>query len=75
MLAMDPARFGDPDGWLAHAEGFFAGLAALDGTHLPGDRRYANREPPPPLRAPAWPAARPPAWHDKILELSEPAPS
>jgi delta1-piperideine-2-carboxylate reductase len=70
MLAMDPARFGDPDGWLAHAEGFFAGLAALDGTRLPGDRRYGNRE-----RTPTTGVSIPQSLHDKILELSEPASS
>jgi delta1-piperideine-2-carboxylate reductase len=43
LLALDPARFGDAGGWLEHAEGFLARLAALDGVRLPGDRRAANR--------------------------------
>jgi len=44
MLAMDPARFGDAEGWLDHSERFFERLTALDGVRLPGDRRTANRE-------------------------------
>lgn len=44
LLAFDPARFGDPDGWLAHSESFFARLTALEGVRLPGDRRGRNRE-------------------------------
>ena len=43
LLALDPARFGDAEGWLDHAEGFLSRLAALDGVRLPGDRRAANR--------------------------------
>lgn len=43
LLALDPARFGDPEGWLAHAELFLSRLGALDGVRLPGDRRAANR--------------------------------
>ena len=43
MLALDPARFGDPENWLGHGEAFLARLAALDGVRLPGDRRAANR--------------------------------
>ncbi len=43
MLAIDPAHFGDPKGWLQHAERFFERYYALDGTRLPADRRYANR--------------------------------
>jgi delta1-piperideine-2-carboxylate reductase len=44
LLALDPARFGDPERWLAHSEGFFTELGGLDGARLPGDRRRANRE-------------------------------
>ncbi|HEX2825676.1 MAG TPA: Ldh family oxidoreductase [Burkholderiales bacterium] len=43
LLALDPAKFGDAQGWLAHCEAFFARYAALDGVRLPGDRRSANR--------------------------------
>ena len=65
MLALDPNRFGDADGWQAHAEGFFAGLTALDGVRLPGDRRYANR-----ARAPEDGVEIPESLHEKILELT-----
>ena len=44
MLAFDPGHFGDRDGWLTHAEGFFERYVSLEGTRLPADRRYANRE-------------------------------
>ncbi|MDB5865714.1 MAG: comC [Betaproteobacteria bacterium] len=43
VLAFDPARFGDSDGWLAHSEFFLARLGALEGVRLPGDRRAKNR--------------------------------
>ena len=67
MLAIDPARLGDKEGWLDHAEGFFAGLTALDGVRLPGDRRYANR-----ARAPSQGVQVPKTLHDKIVALSAP---
>lgn len=44
ILAMDPDLFGDRAGWAAHTEQFFARITAQDGTRLPGDRRYRNRE-------------------------------
>jgi delta1-piperideine-2-carboxylate reductase len=44
VLAFDPARFGDADGWLAHSESFLGRLSALEGVRLPGDRRMKNRE-------------------------------
>jgi delta1-piperideine-2-carboxylate reductase len=65
MLALDPGRFGDADGWQAHAEGFFDGLTALDGVRLPGDRRYANR-----ARSPEDGVEIPESLHEKILELT-----
>ena len=43
MIAIDPARFGDADGWMQHAEAFFERYYSLEGTRLPADRRYANR--------------------------------
>jgi len=43
LLAFDPARFGDPEGWLTHSESFFERLTALQGVRLPGDRRAKNR--------------------------------
>lgn len=44
MMALDPKRFGDPDNALDHAERLFARMLEQEGTRLPGDRRYANRE-------------------------------
>ena len=43
LLAFNPARFGDAEGWLAHSELFLKRLAALEGVRLPGDRRANNR--------------------------------
>ena len=44
MIAIDPTRFGDPEGYLDHAERLFEELLAQEGTRLPADRRYRNRE-------------------------------
>lgn len=44
MLAIDPSRFGDSEGWLAHAETLFEKLNVMEGARLPGDRRYSSRE-------------------------------
>lgn len=44
MIAIDPAHFGDAEGWQGHCEEFFERLLALDGVRLPGARRHANRE-------------------------------
>ncbi len=44
VLALDPARFGDPQGFLAHGEKLFEAILAQDGTRLPGARRFVNRE-------------------------------
>ena len=43
MLAIDPNRFGDAEGWLNHSEAFLERLAGMEGAHMPGNRRYANR--------------------------------
>ncbi len=43
LLAIDPTRLGATDS-AAHAEAFFARYMALDGTRMPGDRRYRNRD-------------------------------
>jgi len=44
IIALDPARFGDPQGFLAHGEKLFAAILAQEGTRLPATRRYENRE-------------------------------
>ena len=43
IMAIDPAAFGHDEDWLAHSEGFFDRLLALEGTRLPGARRHNNR--------------------------------
>lgn len=43
LLAFDPARFGDADGWLHHSEQFLQQLSGMDDVRLPGARRAANR--------------------------------
>jgi len=43
MMAIDPARFGDADGWQSHGEAFFQRFLGIEGTRLPSARRYANR--------------------------------
>ncbi|MFO1091387.1 MAG: Ldh family oxidoreductase [Hyphomicrobiales bacterium] len=44
LFAIDPARFGDPEKIMAHAEKLFGEIAAQPGARLPGDRRLRNRE-------------------------------
>ena len=44
VIALDPARFGDADGFMAHGEKLFAAMLAEDGTRLPGMRRFQCRE-------------------------------
>ena len=44
MIALDPEKFGDAAGWMDHCESFFLELLSLEGTRLPGSRRYKNRE-------------------------------
>ncbi|MEM7081733.1 MAG: Ldh family oxidoreductase [Pseudomonadota bacterium] len=43
LLAMDPSRFGDADGWADHAEALFARISAQPGARLPSSRRYEAR--------------------------------
>ena len=44
MIAIDPARHGDPEGFLAHGEKLFEAILAQEGTRLPGSRRFENRQ-------------------------------
>jgi len=44
ILALDPAKFGDPKRFLTHGERLFADILAQPGTRLPGARRFVNRE-------------------------------
>jgi len=43
MIAMDPSRFGDADGWADHAEKLFAKIEEQQDARLPSARRYQNR--------------------------------
>jgi len=44
IIALDPRRFGDPQGYLDHAEKLFAMIAGEGRSRLPGDRRSHNRK-------------------------------
>ncbi len=44
ILALDPARFGDPEGYLDHAERLFEAITSQEGARLPSARRHANRQ-------------------------------
>jgi len=65
IIAIDPARFGDPAGWQAHAETFFARMTQQDGVRLPGTRRHDNRS-----RISAQGFAIPASLHDEIAALT-----
>ncbi len=43
IIAIDPARFGDAQGWLAHSEALFAEMVKQEGVRLPSQRRYEAR--------------------------------
>ena len=44
MIAMDPDRFGDANGWARHADGLSEEMTAQEGVRLPADRRYGIRQ-------------------------------
>ena len=64
ILALDPARFGDPGGFLAHGEKLFETILAQEGTRLPGARRFENRE-----KTAESGIEIPQSLHESILEL------
>jgi delta1-piperideine-2-carboxylate reductase len=66
LLAIDPARFGDAEGWRDHTERLFERLLSQEGTRLPGGRRHANRS-----HTRENGIAIPKALHEKILSLSD----
>jgi len=66
IIALDPAAFGDADGWQGHAERFFAELESFEGTRLPGDRRYENR-----ARTPEEGIDVPETLHRQIMSLCD----
>jgi delta1-piperideine-2-carboxylate reductase len=69
VIALDPARFGDPDGFMDHAERLFDAIVSSGGSRLPGDRRFQNR-----LKTKDDGFVIPKSLHDSILGLmNEPA--
>ena len=64
ILALDPAKFGDPTQFLAHGEKLFANILAQPGTRLPGARRFSNRQ-----RTATEGISIPKSLHQTILEL------
>jgi len=65
ILAIDPRRFGNADGWANSAEAFFAEILGQQGVRLPGDGRRARRR-----QALADGVRIPSALHKTILELT-----
>jgi delta1-piperideine-2-carboxylate reductase len=64
MIAIDPARHGDPEGFLIRGEKLFAAILAQEGTRLPGSRRFENR-----IKTSAMGIHIPQSLHQSILEL------
>jgi len=44
IIALNPAKFGDADGFLDHGEKLFKAILEQDGTRLPGARRFVERQ-------------------------------
>ncbi len=65
MLAIDPARFGDAEGWAQHSDAFFERLLGIEGTRLPAARRFANR-----AETPESGIVLPKALHEEIEALA-----
>lgn len=66
MIAVDPARHGDPEGFLARGEKLFEAILAQEGTRLPGNRRFENRR-----KTAEAGIEIPQSLHQSILELME----
>jgi delta1-piperideine-2-carboxylate reductase len=66
LLALDPASFGDADGWLAHSDGWLERIGALEGVRMPGDRRYRARN-----ETPTTGVSIPTALHEELRALAE----
>lgn len=64
ILAIDPARMGDAQGWAAHAELLFDQILSEEGVRLPASRRHANR-----VTSATEGAAIPAALHQEIVAL------
>ena len=64
MIAIDPARHGDAEGFLDRGEKLFEAILAQEGTRLPGSRRFENR-----LKTAEAGIEIPQSLHQSILEL------
>jgi len=64
IIALDPARFGDPEGFLAHGEKLFEAILQQEGTRVPGARRFVNRQ-----KTPETGIEIPQSLHQTILAL------
>ena len=70
IIALDPSRFGDPQGYLDHAEKLFAEIASEPRSRLPGDRRFENRK-----KTAREGIAIPQSLHDQVQALMQEASS
>lgn len=66
ILAIDPAKFGDPEAIKAHGEKLFAAILEQDGTRLPGQRRLKGR-----ANTAESGISIPQSLYDSILEMSQ----
>lgn len=65
IIAMDPDRFGNAEGWASHAEAFFTDMCSEPDVRLPGQRRHAARQ-----KSAIEGVRLPVALHEKIIELT-----
>jgi delta1-piperideine-2-carboxylate reductase len=65
IIALDPRRFGDPEGFVDHGERLFDVILSADGSRLPGDRRFQNR-----LKTSHTGIVIPDSLYHQILELA-----
>jgi delta1-piperideine-2-carboxylate reductase len=63
-MALDPARFGDPGGFMDHGERLFEAVLAQAGARLPGARRFESRK-----RTAVEGIAIPQSLHETIVSL------
>lgn len=66
VVAIDPNRMGDAEGWASHVERFAMVFAQQEGARLPGARRFRNR-----LLTPRDGIQVPAALHAAILALAK----
>ncbi|MDX1402641.1 MAG: Ldh family oxidoreductase [Kiloniellales bacterium] len=65
LIALNPAAFGDAEGWADHGEAFFSALLTQEGIRLPGSRRHQRR-----LATTKDGIEVPEELYEKILQLS-----